>query len=103
MATATIHEVPAASIAEARLSVAIHEAGHAVVGHALGVKFGKRGITVVPSKPDKNLLGCVYPVGRRKHSDLTEIAFSLAGGMAQYRVDRSCCPSHWAGDIDDII
>src|SRR5207244_10986854 len=86
---------------------AIHEAGHSVVAHALGIKFGKRGVTIIPSKNGRSA-GLVQTVKLSRHSMTDNIAHILAGGMAGYRVTpkqteelNSLCYGK-AGDVSHI-
>ena len=79
-------------------AAAVHEAGHAQVGLALGMKFAKHeaicckrgtGLTVYElaildgkSQP----IAHVRPLRFTGHSPVSRAAFDLAGGIAKYRV-----------------
>src|SRR5438128_242695 len=82
-------------------AMAIHEAGHAVVAHALGIRFDKR----VAIRVGKKNFVQTHRIEDERCRSTTLIAFSLAGGMAEYRAVGTAGVGHGygsnLGDDDD--
>jgi hypothetical protein len=83
-------------------STAVHEASHAVVGYALGMKFCKRAITIIPSN---GLIGQVRFRQPWASPKAIRTAVDIAGAMADCRV-KNCTLSDattWGSDINHIL
>lgn len=89
-----------------RRLICIHEAGHAVVGHAIGLRVGSNGITTVTSKKTGNAGATSFH--SLQGTNETFFALTLAGPMAEGlattmdTLDMSEIGHGWGKDIDDL-
>jgi len=77
---------------------ATHEAGHAVVAHSLG--FEVESVTIIPNGRMRG--ACVYHRDRSREHLWRDLAVTLAGAIAQWKVEGKIAPDSMEAVLEQL-